>query len=69
MGVTGLVEELGKEGRREMLGRERVLEEQGVMRLLPGFQALSLNHQSPGSPPASHLQKLLSCRPLLGVLG
>lgn len=69
MGVTGLVEELGKEGWRELLGREWVLEEQGVRRLLPVLQALSLSPKSPGSAPASHLQKLLSCRPLLGVLG
>lgn len=69
MGVAGFVEELGKEGRRELLGCEWVLEEQGVVRLLPALQALSLSLRSPGSCPASHLQKLLSCRPLLGVLG
>lgn len=69
MGVTGLVEQLGKESRRELLGCEWVLEEQGVMRLLSVLQVLSLSPKSPGSAPASHLQKLLSCRPLLGVLG
>lgn len=50
VGVTGLVEELGEEGRREMLGREWVLEEQGVMKSLPVLQALSLSLKSPVTP-------------------
>lgn len=37
VGVAGLVKELRKEGPRELLGCEWVLEEQGLIRLAPTF--------------------------------
>lgn len=51
MGVAGLVEELGKEGPRELLGCEWVLEEQGLIKLAPIFQVFFLSLKFPKPPP------------------
>lgn len=41
--VAGLVQELGKEGPRELLGCERVLEEPRAVRLVPVLRILPLS--------------------------
>lgn len=67
MGIIGLVQQLCEESPRQLLGCEGVLEDgrSWFLASVPASQASGpLLH-----PPASHLQKLLCCRSLLGILG
>lgn len=51
MGVIGLVQQLCKESPRELLGRERVLEDGGGGRWVPGLQDPASEVKPPAPAP------------------